>query len=200
MLDLWHRIAGMLVASALAAMLLTACGGGGSDSSADSTTNSPKTKTTASQEATPEGSQGEPSREFVGKGPNGKLATVGKESSPAEREAASRVLEESLKAREEGDWEAQCATLVGPLVQQLEEGSSVLGAGGGCPRALEAQATPVPESARANTMTGPIDAFRVKSNQAFAFYHGTEGKDYVIPMIKEGGEWKLASLKEEEAP
>jgi hypothetical protein len=49
-------------------------------------------------------------------------------------------------------------------------------------------------------MTGPIDALRVENETAYAFYHGTKGEDFVIPMIKEDGEWKVASLQEQEVP
>ncbi len=45
-----------------------------------------------------------------------------------------------------------------------------------------------------NPMVEPLAALRIQGNQAFAFFHGARGQDYVIPMIKEGGEWKVGSL------
>lgn len=48
-------------------------------------------------------------------------------------------------------------------------------------------------------MTGPIDAFRINQRiNGFAFYHGTRERDFVIPLIKQGGEWKVVTLQEEE--
>jgi hypothetical protein len=183
-----------------AAVLVAGCGGGGSSSSSESSATANPAKTTTSQGATTSVSSGaEPSKEFVGKGPDGKLAGYGKEASAAEREAASQVLEESMRARAAADWKGQCETLVKPLVEKIEGSGSVVGASG-CAKALEVQAKPVPASARANTMTGPIDAFRIGFNRGFAFYHGTKGKDYVIPMYKEGGKWKVAALTTQEAP
>lgn len=197
------KITAALLAAALLTMVAAGCGGG-SSSSADTTaakeTNSKETapKETNSKEAPSNGSQPEPSAEFADNSPLGKLAKYGREASPAEREAASHVIEKSLKAREAGDWETQCSTLTKRLVEQLEESATLVGAEPGCAKALEAQAIPVPKSALANTMSGPIDALRVKEDTAYAFYHGTEGKDYILPLLEQGGEWKLASIKEEE--
>lgn len=193
---------------AILALLAAGCGGssgssssaGSSSTNSTSSTNSSSTSTTAKTTSTP-ASTSEPSAEFVGKGKNGTLAKVGKEASAAEREAASEVLEKSFDARETGDWKTQCETLAAALVEQIEKSATVLGAAGGCPKALEAQAKPVPPAARANTMTGPIAALRINEGiNGFAFWHGTEGKDYVVPLIKQGGEWKLVSPQEQEAP
>jgi hypothetical protein len=182
-------IAPLLTASVVILMTVTGCGG--SSSSGDST---------PSQPASSKGSKSEPSAEFTGQGPNSGVAKFGKEAAPAEREAASNILEESLQARADGEWEAQCSTLAAPIIKGVEKTGSALGAGDGCPAALEAQAKPAPESVRANPMTGPIDVLRVGGNRGFALFHGTKGKDYVIPLLREGGEWKVASLVTEEAP
>jgi hypothetical protein len=192
----------MLLATAMALALVTAGCGGGSDSSQDSATQSGSTTSPeggnagSGQPPASEGSGLEPSREFVGSGPNGQLATIGEESGPAEREDASRVLEKFFMAGQAGDWEAQCELLAASARESVESPS--LGSVG-CPRALEAQARRAPASVRANTMTGPIDAFRINEDiNGFAFYHGTAGKDFVIPLIEQGGEWKVVALTPEE--
>lgn len=192
-----------LIAVGLVAMVAAGCGGGGSESSSGSTTsNSDKTdaqSNTPSSNAASEDSSSEPSREFLGNGPNGKLAKIGKEASAEERETASRVLEKSLDARAAGDWTTQCSTLAASAVKQLEQAVAVLGSPPGCAQSLEVEAGPIPAPARANTMTGPIDAFRINQGfNGFAFYHGTKGRDFVIPLIKQGGEWKVVALQEEE--
>jgi hypothetical protein len=189
-----QRIATGLIAAALIAALAVGCGGG-----SGSTEGSVSTKGSASTSG--KSSKSEPSAEFAGKTETGKLATLGKEGSPAEREAASQVIEESFKAREAGNWKAQCASLAKVVVKQIEKAGVTLGAKGkGCTAALEAQAAPVPAAARANTLSGPIDALRVNGAQGYAFYHGTGGKDYSILLLKEGNDWKLAALQEKEAP
>lgn len=186
-----------LVALLVAVVIVAAPGcGGGSSSSAGSGSSSDSSETVSQENGS--GGSTKPSAEFLGKGENGKLATVGEEASAAEREAASRVIEKSLRARAAGDWATQCTTLAAQLIAGLERRAKTLGAKIGCPSALEAQAAPAPESARDNTMTGPIDVLRINGTQVFAFYHGTENKDYVMPLFDEGGEWKLAVLQEQE--
>jgi hypothetical protein len=197
-----------VILALILALALGAVGcGGGSDSSSSSTSDAGKTTSegpkgdstnSESQAPSEESSGAEPSKEFISNGKNGKLAKVGKEASVAEREAASKVLEKSLNAREEGDWKTQCETLSATAVEGVEKSATVLGAAPGCAKALEAQAAPVPAPARANTMTGPIDALRINQKiNGFAFYHGTEGRDFVIPLIKQEG-WKVVALQEEE--
>lgn len=206
-MDLGRRLAGVLVTSAALAIAAAGCGGGGGSSSSqsqDSTTQS--SGTTAPEGSSPDsgkppGSEEsvlEPSREFVGSGPNGQLATIGEESGAAEREAASRALEKFFMAGQAEDWEAQCELLSSSVRESLEAPS--LGSVE-CPKALAAQASRSPPSVRANTMTGPIDAFRINEGiNGFAFYHGTANRDYVIPLIEQGGGWKLVALQSEVIP
>jgi hypothetical protein len=49
-------------------------------------------------------------------------------------------------------------------------------------------------------MTGRIAALRVEGAEAFAFFHGTGGIDYVIPMKKVDGRWKVGAVAPQEAP
>jgi hypothetical protein len=166
-----------------AALILIAAGGcSGSSSSGDS------------------GSTTEPeaSASFLKPGGKNRIPKFGEEASEDEREAASAVLEESLQARAAGEWEKQCETLTAARAKR----ATANGGGGSCASALKVQASPLSQSqaARANTMTGPIDALRVEGDRAFALYHGKKGKDYVMAMKKEGDEWKVSSLTESELP
>ncbi|HUB98601.1 MAG TPA: hypothetical protein VMS11_02135 [Solirubrobacterales bacterium] len=165
------------------ALSLSACGGGSGSSG---------------ETASKDGKGGEPSAEFAGNGPNGELASVGKESSAAEREAASAVVEESFKARAAADWEGQCETLAAAQVKPLEDSPRKGAAGKDCGAALEAIAKRSPKGVLKNPMAEPLTAMRVNGSYAFAFFHGVDGKNYVIPMVKEGGEWKVGALVPEE--
>jgi hypothetical protein len=184
-------------AAAVMAMLVVGCGGSGGDSSSATTSSSNETESSESSKSS-DGSNSEPSAEFAGEGPNAELVTFGKESDVAEREAASEVLEENLEARAAGDWEAQCLTLAEPIVKGIERSAG--GTGAGCAKSLEVQASSAPESILANPMTEPIAALRVGGIRGFALFHGANGKDYVMPLLKEGSEWKVASLTTEEVP
>ncbi|HSS33910.1 MAG TPA: hypothetical protein VLL27_11575 [Solirubrobacterales bacterium] len=188
----------MLVTVACVAVL-TGCGGSGSSASSepssapsDSTSASPKGSSTSVNPPSPVEAD-EPSAEFAGKGRNGELATAGKESTVAEREAASTVAEASFKAAESRDWAGQCATLSAELIGGLEENSKA-----GCSRSLE-QLANKNGGAPENPMVEPLAALRVNGNLAFAFFHGIEKRDFVVPMVREGSQWKLAALLPEEA-
>lgn len=194
------KIVVALIVAGLAAMI--GCGGGSSSSSESTSSQSPTSDsgtTTAPENTESNGSASEPSTEFLSNGKNGQLARIGKESSAAEREAASLALEKSLDARAAGDWETQCETLAASVVEQLEQPASTLTPETTCAKGLEEQAQSLPPFARANTMNGPIDAFRINQGiNGFAFYHGTRGRDFVIPLIKQDGGWKVVAPQEEE--
>lgn len=176
----------VLIAAVLMAALAVGCGSGGSSSTADST------------------SAGGSSAEFIKAGSKNVAAKFGKEADDAEREAASQVLEYNLNARAAGNWAAQCSSLSASTQKTLEEAPTVVGSGNpvSCSKSLETQAKPesATQEVRANTMTGPIAVLRVKGSKAFALYHGTQGKDYAIPMSKEGGVWKVDAVLTREIP
>jgi hypothetical protein len=171
---------------------LTACGGGSGGTSSGESTLSGATDSA------------EPSAEFVGKGENGSLAKRGKEASVADREAASEVLEESFEARAAHDWAGQCATLTAKATK-LVEGEAAKSAKGkatknDCAVNLESIGKVAPASVLENPMTEPVAAMRLSKGQAFAFFHGKGGKDYVMPLEKEGSEWKVNALAPQGAP
>jgi hypothetical protein len=174
---------------ALCAVAGLGCGSGGSSTSSTTTLG-----TTESSSAT-EPPSGEPSREFVKKGGKNEIPTFGTEASAAEREAVSEVVEKSLTARAAGDWAGQCATLSSNAIKTIKETVPPREAGS-CAEALKLEAQPVVQtrSIRANTMTEPIAALRVKGNKAYALYHGAKGQNYAMPVEKEGGAWKVSAL------
>ncbi len=172
-----ERGAGLLVAAIVIAGILAGCGGGGSDSDAS------------------EG-EGEPSKTFLIKGSENKIPKFGEEADGDERGDASEVLEENLEAREAGNWDEQCASLSAAATKGLAEEVAFEGGSNGCVKDLEALGEPKAETqgARENTMTGPIDALRVKGDRGWALYHGAQGKDWAMKMEIEDDEWKVGSL------
>jgi hypothetical protein len=173
----------VLIAAVLMAALAVGCGNSGSSSST---------------------SAGGSSAEFIKPGSKNVAAEFGKEANDAEREAASQVLEGNLQARAAGNWAAQCSSLSAAVQKELEVSPTVVGGGKpvSCAKSLETQAKPesATKEVRANTMTGSVAVLRVKGNKAFALYHGTQGKDYAIPMSKEAGIWKVGSVLTQEIP
>jgi hypothetical protein len=141
----------------------------------------------------------EPSREFLKSGSKNKIAKFGEEADAEEREAASRVLEMSLEAREAAKFDVQCSTLSAKAKEKNKEIAGIQNvAGGGCTKELKARAEPlqISKTSRVNTLTGPIDALRVKDDQGWALYHGKEGTNFAMRMEKENGEWKVGDVLE----
>jgi len=171
------KVAVLIIILALAGLLLVACGSGSSSS--------PRTSADTGG--------GEASSQFLVAGKPNKIARFGQEATAAEREAASSVLEQNLRARAAGDWAKQCSSLTAAIVAGIKERASNLGIEHGCAKDLETEAEPAPKSVRVDTLTGPIDALRVKGDRGYALYHGKHGIDYAMPMRKEDDTWKVAA-------
>jgi hypothetical protein len=169
-------LAGTVSVAICLALITAGCGGGGSSSSIAK----------ASGEATA-------SAQFLKPGgANNSLVRFGHEASAEEREEVQSVVTASLRARAAADFVAQCETL---SIQAINEIPGAKGHGD-CPRKLKEFAEPLARSKpiRANTLSGPIPALRVKGDRAYALYHGNDGKDYALPLAKEDGAWKVSSL------
>jgi hypothetical protein len=163
-------------------LAVAGCGGGSSTSSASSSSES--------------ASAAEPSAQFVKKKGNNTIAKFGEEGSVEEREAANVVVVESLEAREAADFATQCETLDLGIVKELTAGSKGGEPRSECPSALKKLAEPLSKTkkARTDTLPGNIAALRVKGNQGYALYHGNDGKDYAVPLEREGDSWKITTL------
>jgi hypothetical protein len=180
----------LLTALAAIALLvfLAGCGSGSSSSSEASTTSG----SPSSESNNP--LSGGPSSFIEPNNPNNKYAKFGKEASAAQREAASAVLAENLEARESGDFATQCATLNAAGVKELA--GSKKPSPETCAAGLKKLAEPLKntEEIRADTFDGQIDVFRVKGTKGYALYHGTDGNNWMMSMVEEGGAWKVGAI------
>lgn len=182
-------LAGRLPRCTFAALLLvfaigvlTACGGGSSAGTASS--------------GQPASGSAEPSRDFISKGGQNKWATFGIVASDDEREAASKVLEENLRAREAGEWEAQCSSLSRRAMEGLGRAAETKASIKACAKALKGFAEPLNASVkvRKDNLRGEIDVLRVEGRNGVALFHGPDDKNYGMSMEKENGEWKVSSV------
>jgi hypothetical protein len=167
------------------ALIFAGCGG--------SSSSSPETSTAAATNAaSTTGKASEPSAQFGKTGNPNPIVEFGHEAPASEREAVSPVVEKSLKARAAGDFATQCQTLSLAAIKKVPEAKTRKD----CPKALKEFASPLSETAqsRKNTLSGPIDAMRVKGNKGWALYHGNDGKDYGLALEKEGSTWKVGSV------
>lgn len=133
----------------------------------------------------------EPSAAFLKK-TNRAIVGFGHEASVHEREEASAVIERNLKARAAADFSAQCATLSGKVIQGIRGAANPQE----CPKGLKKAAQPLSatKEIRADTLKGPIAALRVSGTHGYGLYHGTDGKNYAVPLEKEDGGWKVAAI------
>ncbi len=120
---------------------------------------------------------------YVHVGVDNSVPTFGTESSAADRAAATATISAYLRARRAGAWGNACRY----LAADMAAGFSRLGkAGKGCPEVLATLATD-----RSDPLRGPIDSLRVKGANAFALFTGPEGQQYIVPMLREAGAWRL---------
>lgn len=190
----WGKQTLLLSALALLALALAGCG------SSSSTTGGESGESTAQQAPHAEQTaQLGRSSEFLGPKKENKQAKFGKEGSASELEEVSETVEASLSARGEGDWAGQCATLSKTITNYLASvpaGKQLKG----CPAQLGALGEKASPAVLKNNIAGGIAAFRMSGDKGYALYHGTDKKDWSMPMEKEGDEWKVAALLAEELP
>ncbi|HEY2478330.1 MAG TPA: hypothetical protein VGI17_06330 [Solirubrobacterales bacterium] len=170
----------LCVLIALAA-LNAGCGGSGSSQTATEAGSTAKAASGA-----------EPSSAF----PKNELVEFGHEASASEREAASKVLNKNLKAREDADFATQCATLSQSSIESVAVGKKGAAAVKACPTALKVLGTPLSRTKpfRIDTLDGEIAVLRVKGKEAQALYHGNDGHDYSMPLTKEHGHWTVGAI------
>ena len=142
-----------------------------------------------------------PSREFLVPGGDNVVQTFGEEGTPKQRAEATAVIAAWLRARAAKDLRKDCSYFSRTYAKLLTNDARGVTEGKvkSCPEALDyfkGHASGTYE----NTLTGSIDSLRVGEGlkvggefgeMAFAQYHGNDGKDWVVPLEPEDGEWKI---------
>lgn len=107
-----------------------------------------------------------------------------------------------MRARASDEWRKECRFLAGSTVAPLRElAASSPGLGGkGCGAILKALEGGTPPSTRADSMLDGVASLRAKGDRGFALYHGRHGVDYLMPMVREGGAWRVGALAPIEFP
>jgi hypothetical protein len=197
-----------LLACLSLAVCLSACGGDSSTSTASSATPGGSTAATGPTEATgPAGGSASGgsggSRETGSSGaaafivPQGdnSIPEYGSEASGFQQAEATAALRVYLEARANGDWSTACANMGASArgqVEVLAEASKDKAKG--CEEAFAALSAYGPVAERANPLVGGLAAFRVKGEKAFALFYGPHDQKYMIPMVSEGGTWKVNQI------
>ncbi len=211
----WGVFAALL--AILAVFALAACGGGANSTSSTTSQGGPSTSTTASTPTTPAPATKSGSARlapvrraaksralvrkaghaapFLVKSGDNSIPTYGSEAPSSELAAATASLSSYLSAREAGEWSTACAQMAAVVQKQL----ALLAGGGekpeGCAAAYAKLASHIPGSARANPLVGSLAAFRVNGEKAFALFYGAQNQQYMMPMAREGAQWKVTQIE-----
>jgi hypothetical protein len=174
----------LVVALACGAGVMTGCGGG------EATGEPP---TSAKQERLYPWLKG-PTREFLIRDGDNAVQTFGREASKAEREQASEVIQPWMKARAAQDWKKDCSYFARSYVHQLVATDATKVTHGKvktCPQAL-AYFGHLASGGYKNTLSGPIASLRIEEGHGYAQYHGNDGHDWVVGVVKENGKWLVS--------
>jgi hypothetical protein len=131
---------------------------------------------------------------FKTKGGDNSIQESGSEASSSELDQAAAALHGFLNARAAGDWAAACSFTAATLTDSLGE---LAGGGGGslrCPRLLAVLSAGVPSAALREAAIADVGGLRVEGDSAFLLFHGAYGESFFIPMVREGGDWKVAAI------
>ena len=134
-----------------------------------------------------------PTREFIIPGGDNAVQLFGREATAAERKEASRVIHGWMRARAAADWDKDCSYMSRAYRKILVDDAAAVSKGKAttCPAALE-YFGPAASGDLVNNLIGPIDSLRVEKGQAYAQYHGRGGVDWIVPMDRENGRWRVA--------
>jgi hypothetical protein len=123
------------------------------------------------------------------------LLDFGEESDEAGREEAADVVSSFYSARAREDWSATCAQLSGAVLAKIEHlaTSATQLEDTSCPSFLETFTRLSAQEQRESTV---VDAgsLRQQGTKGFLIYYGAGKVVYAMPLSKEGGAWKVASL------
>ncbi len=118
------------------------------------------------------------------------IPDFGAEASHGDRARATAALSAFLRARSSGDRSTACSYLAASTRKQLERfAGAAKGSSNDCATVLAAVSKG--GEAGAGVLTGDIVALRIKGDSAFALYRGSHNGKYVMPMLNEGGAWKV---------
>lgn len=193
----WARPSSCLFAIALLATGIVACGSSDSSSSPKSSSSQAEAPIAISPDAggNAKGATGKSvpgaagaAAPFVVPGADNSIPNYGSEASPSTNAEATSILKAYLEARQRGDWAEACVHLGTTPRRQLRVVAEASGAQGASCQSIYPRLT-TPE--RADPLGGAIAALRVKGDRAFALFYGAGRHQYMIPMIVEGGSWKV---------
>ena len=138
----------------------------------------------------------EPSSNFETQGGDNSIQEYGDEVESQEREEGTAAVAALYDALRTGKWATVCNKyLSAKNLEQIEllakQAPQIKG--NGCPEILGGLNS-TSSGKTPDTPAGVVASMRVEGETAFAIYRGIDGKGYAVPMVREGGKWKLTAL------
>jgi hypothetical protein len=137
------------------------------------------------------------SDQYVQKGGDNSVQEFGAEADTSELAAAAAALHNFLDARAERNWAAACNYMAKSVIESFEE----LAARAkqiedqSCAGVLEKLTNPAAKgSIRAEAEKADVGSLRIEGGRAFVIYRGLDKTIIAMPMTREDGDWKVASL------
>jgi hypothetical protein len=130
-------------------------------------------------------------------GGDNSVQEFGEEAGASEFEAAAAALHDFLDARAEGNWAAACEYMARSTVESFERlaAQATQIEDKSCGGILEKLTNPAAKQAlKVEAEKADVGSLRTEGDRSFVIYTGAEGTILAIPMAREGGTWKVASL------
>ena len=126
-------------------------------------------------------------------GADNSIPDFGAEADARMRATATAALNGYLTARAGGQWNKSCAYLGAAIDRQVATFvKASQGQAPNCPTLLKTITEQSPETV--GPLRSPLAAFRVEGDKGFALFYGPHRQPYMIPMVREGGGWKVNQL------
>ncbi len=189
----------LIAAVAVLALVVGLMACGGSDSSSTATQEQTSSSSGSSEDFTPKhhNDSGGGSKQFLVKGGDNSVQEFGAEADASEFEQAAADLHGFLDARAAGDGAAACSYLSEEVAESLE--SLVAKAkhlkDASCAKVLGELTNPgATGELRTEAAKADVGSLRIEGDRAFLIYGGAGGAVLAMPMVNEGGAWKISSL------
>jgi len=157
--------------------LLGGCGGGGGSQAQSSSRATPSQQ---GEEAEPQSAEAS-------------IEGFGEEAGGTERKAILGSFDGYLQALVKKDYPSACASMAAQLHESLKQLSRRAFPHAGCSQVLPKILSPeAGETARAQ-LQGTVTKVRLEGERGFVVFHAPGAKLYDMPMVKEGGGWKVAA-------
>lgn len=134
--------------------------------------------------------------QFETKGSDNSIQEFGQEGDNSARADAAAVLHAYLDARAAQRWEEACSYLSADVVATMEQFADAYAGDKqveGCPDVLGGFNEAAGVSALRDAAKVDVGSLRMEGERGFLLYHAVGGADYAIPLVQEGGAWKLAA-------